>query len=154
MKTIYFDMDGTIVNFYSVDNWLKKLTIEDSSPYEDALPLLDINRLEDLLLKLKSMGYNLGIITWSSKYSSEKFIHKVKISKENWIKKYFKKIQFDEFVILDYSCNKASSVKDPFGILFDDDFMIRKNWPGKSYPPECIFPVLSELVGEEFNEKF
>ena len=33
MRTIWFDMDGTIANLYGVDNWLDKLHASDASPY-------------------------------------------------------------------------------------------------------------------------
>ena len=147
-NTIYFDMDGTLANLYDVKDWLNKLISEDFSPYEDAEPLLDMQELTRLILNVKKVGYKVGIATWGSKYSSEKFIEKVKQSKEKWINKYLPKVAFDQFVVLDYSCNKASAVKDPFGILFDDEFFVRKTWPGKAYPPQDIFPVLKFLSEE------
>ena len=154
MKTIYFDMDGTLVNLYNVDNWLGQLTSENPSPYKIAEPLIDTVKLSELLIRLKDKGYKLGIITWSSKFSSEEFLEEVKIAKKDWISSNFPNIKFDEFVILDYSCNKASCVNDPLGILFDDDISVRMFWPGKSYPPEVIFEILYQLLEEEdkFNE--
>lgn len=149
MKTIYFDMDGTIVDLYGVDNWLGKLIAEDFSPYEIANPLIDINKLSELLIKLHNNGHKIGIITWGSKYSSEKFVKKVRLAKEQWLWKNLPNVIFDEFVVMDYSCNKASHVRDPFGILFDDDKFIRAFWPGESYPPEDIFPVLDKMLREE-----
>ena len=41
--TIFFDMDGTIADFYNVPNWLLKLRNNDASPYEEAVPLLRLN---------------------------------------------------------------------------------------------------------------
>ena len=40
--TIYLDMDGTIADLYGVEDWLKKLRAEDSSPYEEAEPMCDL----------------------------------------------------------------------------------------------------------------
>lgn len=148
MSTIYFDMDGTIADLYNVDNWLGKLEKEDFSPYEVAKPLIDVEEFSDILIKLKNKGYKIGIITWGSKYSTEKFLNEVRIAKKHWLLKNLPKIKFDEFVVTDYLCNKASSIKDPFGILFDDDKLIRKSWPGTAYPPESVFPVLYELLKE------
>ena len=145
-KTIYFDMDGTLVDLYSVENWLNKILTENFTPYEEAKPCIDMEKLSDLLLKVQEEGNKLGIITWGSKYSSEKFLNKIKLVKQQWLRKYLPQVIFDEFVIMDYSCNKASSVKDPFGILFDDDKFVRKFWPGEAYSPECIFPVLNNII--------
>lgn len=148
MSTIYFDMDGTIVDLYNVDNWIEKLNVEDISPYEVAKPLIDVEEFSDILIKLKDRGYKIGIITWGSKYSTKKFLDEVKIAKKCWLLKHLPKIDFDEFVVTDYSRNKALSIKDPFGILFDDDELIRKSWPGLSYPPKCVFPILHKLLKE------
>lgn len=43
MKTIYFDLDGTLVNLYNVPNWLQKIRSEDVSPYLDAEPLVNFS---------------------------------------------------------------------------------------------------------------
>ena len=152
-KTIYFDMDGTLVNLYGVENWLNKILTENFTPYEEAKPLEDMNELSNLLLKVQEAGNKLGIITWGSKYSSEKFLNKIKLVKQQWLRKYLPQVVFDEFVIMDYSCNKASSVKDPFGILFDDDKFVRKFWPGKAYSPEDMFLVLKKILieGDDFE---
>jgi hypothetical protein len=144
-------MDGTIVDLYGVDNWLGKLRSEDFSPYEIAKPLVDLKELSCLLNELQDMGSKIGIITWGSKFSSEKFVEKVKIAKEQWLHNNMPDVKFDEFVVMDYSCNKASSAEDPFGILFDDDKFVRAFWPGASYPPEYIFPVLRKLLKEGEN---
>jgi phosphoglycolate phosphatase-like HAD superfamily hydrolase len=52
-KTIVFDMDGTIANFYGVANWLEYLQNEDTTPYEVAAPLYDMEYLNALLIILK-----------------------------------------------------------------------------------------------------
>ena len=36
MRTIWWDMDGTIANLYAVNDWLPKLRSEDPSPYAEA----------------------------------------------------------------------------------------------------------------------
>ena len=41
--TIYFDMDGTLANFYGVENWLDYLENEDTTPYEIAKPLFNFS---------------------------------------------------------------------------------------------------------------
>ena len=152
--TVYFDMDGTLADLYSVDKWLWKIMNEDVSPYLDAQPMFNTEELENLLNRLKELGVNVGIISWASKFSSEKFLEKVKFVKSQWLAKYLPNVLFDEFVVIDYSCNKASSVEDPFGILFDDDKLIRKSWPGKSYSPDNMVEELKNIIKEvEENER-
>ena len=53
MYTIYFDMDGTIADFYGVENWLDYLLAEKTFPYVSAKPLVDNNKLETILLNLQ-----------------------------------------------------------------------------------------------------
>ena len=36
MRTIYFDMDGTIANLYGVDGWLDMIINRDATPYKVA----------------------------------------------------------------------------------------------------------------------
>lgn len=154
MTTIYFDMDGTIVDLYSVYNWVSKLNMEDSSPYDVSGTLVDIKKFENLLIKLKEKGYKIGIISWGSKKSGEKFLEETREVKKKWIEKNLPNVKFDEFVVLDYSCNKASAVEDPFGILFDDSNSIRISWPGKAYQPKDMFKILNDLLKEgDSNER-
>ena len=48
-KRIVFDMDGTIANFYGVENWLECLKNSDTTPYEKAEPLYNTNELNNIL---------------------------------------------------------------------------------------------------------
>ena len=61
--TIYFDMDGTIANLYSVENWLPKLQNEDASPYTDAKALVRLSTLARLLNKAQKNGHKIGIVS-------------------------------------------------------------------------------------------
>ena len=49
-KMIIFDMDGTIADLYSVNNWLDKLRAFDVTPYKNAKPLYDMEILKLVLL--------------------------------------------------------------------------------------------------------
>lgn len=51
--TIFFDMDGTIADLYSVENWLEYLINADALPYEIAKPLLRLSTLARLLNQLQ-----------------------------------------------------------------------------------------------------
>lgn len=52
-KTLVFDMDGTIADFYGVDGWLDDLHASNPRPYEEALPLWDMIELVDVLNRLR-----------------------------------------------------------------------------------------------------
>ena len=61
--TIWFDMDGTIANLYAVENWLEYLQDEDTKPYAEAKPLVNMARLAKALHKVQRNGYKIGIIS-------------------------------------------------------------------------------------------
>ena len=65
-KMLAFDMDGTIVDLYGVNGWLSKLRKEDASPYLEAKPMWDVDKLNELINKLKQAGWEIAIITWLS----------------------------------------------------------------------------------------
>ena len=43
--TLVFDMDGTIADLFSVDNWESQLHQESTNPYEIAEALVDMAKL-------------------------------------------------------------------------------------------------------------
>ena len=57
--TIYFDMDGTLANFYGVENWLAYLEKEDTTPYKVAKPLFNFSAFARVLHKLQANGYRM-----------------------------------------------------------------------------------------------
>ena len=63
MRTIWFDMDGTIANLYGVENWLPKLQAHDVTPYVEAEVMLNMSQLARLLNSVQKLGYKLGIIS-------------------------------------------------------------------------------------------
>ena len=66
MKAIYFDMDGTIADFYGVPNWLDYLNKDDTYPYKAAKPLVNMSLLARLLNHLQAEGWHIGIVSWLS----------------------------------------------------------------------------------------
>ena len=87
-KVIYFDMDGTVADLYGVDNWLEKLRAFDPSPYIEAKPLVDIEKLTEVCLALINKGYSIGVITWLSKDSNQRYDQKVIQAKFQWLQQY------------------------------------------------------------------
>ena len=141
MFTYYFDMDGTIADFYSVEGWLDDLISEKVRPYAEAKPLVNPENLKKIIEKLKAEGYNFGIISWTSKNGSKDFNKKVRKTKIEWLNKYFPDC-FSEIHIIKYGTPKYKVAKN-HGILFDDEEGNRIKWnKGESFSEKDIFSVL------------
>ena len=86
--TIYLDLDGTVIDFYGVPNWLECLEAQDSTPYRVAKPLVHLSTLARYLNRLQARGYNIGIISWLSKSGTDKFNAEVAEVKREWLAKH------------------------------------------------------------------
>ncbi|MBR0059803.1 MAG: hypothetical protein IJP99_10790 [Methanobrevibacter sp.] len=144
--TIYFDMDGTIANLYSVENWLPKLQNEDASPYTDAKALVRLSTLARLLNKAQKNGHKIGIVSWLAKNSTESYDIKVTNAKIEWLNTHLKSVQFDEIKIGKYGTPKSTMVDDKNGILFDDEEPNRIEWKGKAFDVDNIIEILKGIV--------
>ena len=142
MKNIWLDMDGTFVDLYGVNNWLKYLKLEKTYPYDIAKSLVDFNELEKALNKLKKQGYSINIISWTSKNSSLEYHEKVKKAKINYLKKYLN-FKFDNIDIVPYGENKS---KNRSGILFDDEKNNRKQWQGLALDEKNLIDKLNRIA--------
>jgi hypothetical protein len=145
--TIYFDMDGTIANLYSVENWLPKLRAYDPTPYKEAAPMLRFCSLARRLNALQRNGYKIGIISWLSKDPDPAYGEKVTAAKRLWLKKHLPSVAFDEIRIVPYGTPK-STLASEIGILFDDEAPNRKEWEeagGVAYGVENIMEILSRF---------
>lgn len=127
MKTIFFDMDGTIADLYSVPNWLDKILLEDEAPYRVAEPMVDMKELKKICLQLKDKGYKIGIITWLSKNATKEYKNKVRKAKKEWLKKHFN-LNFDYIHIVQYGYNKRQVNGTKGDILIDDEEKNIKQW--------------------------
>lgn len=145
---IYFDMDGTIANLYGVENWLPKLRAFDASPYKEAEVMLNMSVLARYLNKLQKLGYEIGIISWTSKDSNEQYNRAVEIAKLNWLHDHLRSVSFDEIYIVDYGTPKQDFANEN-DILFDDNEEIRNDWTGEAYEPSEILSILSGLLHQE-----
>lgn len=141
---IWFDMDGTIADFYGVDNWLDYLLEEDTTPYEIAKPLINMSLLARYLHKLQRQGHEIGIISWGSKNSTDQFLNMVGCAKFYWLNKHLPSVTWDYIYIEHYGTNKFNRCGG--GILFDDEQKNRDTWLDKAYTPAQIFNILKELA--------
>lgn len=142
--TIYFDMDGTIADLYSVPNWLPLLRAYDPKPYAEAKPLVNLNSLARILNRLQRQGFRIGIISWLSKTSTPEYDAKVTAAKEKWLAKHLSSVDFDEIHIVSHGTPKQNfaTAND---ILFDDEAKNRENWIGKAFDVDSIIEILKGM---------
>lgn len=130
---IYFDMDGTIADLYSVEGWLDYLRAEDPAPYYMAatMPHIDMCELCEKLNNLQRLGVKLGIISWSSKTASKRFDDKVYLAKQVWLYHHMNSIKWDSFEVVPYGTPKYTLAKEGISFLFDDEEKNRDEWNKK-----------------------
>ena len=145
-KAIYFDMDGTIADFYGVPNWLECIERYDPTPYAVAKPLLNMSRLARLLNHLQADGWHIGIVSWLSRTGTVEFNAKVTATKEMWLHTHLKSVHWDEIVIVPYGVPKHEMVQFAEGVLFDDECRNRENWVGTAYDVDNIIEVLKGFM--------
>jgi len=141
---IYFDMDGTIADFYGVENWVSCLNNEDVTPYVVARPLVNMSYLARLLHLAQSKGHEICIISWTSRSGSAEFCKRIRAAKLQWLSVHLKSVRFDSVEIVPYGTPKHEGRE---GILFDDEVLNRMNWGAGAYEPREIFDVLKSILG-------
>ena len=144
-KAIYFDMDGTIANFYGVENWLDYLVNNDPTPYKVARPLVNMNRLARLLNRLQTEGWHIGIVSWLSKSGTAEYNEVVTATKVEWLNRHLHSVHWNEIKIVPYGTPKQEVVNVAGGILFDDELPNRNNWIGTAYDVQNIIEILKGL---------
>lgn len=142
---IWFDMDGTIADLYGVDGWLDYLINSDVYPYANARPLLHLSALARMLNKLQREGYEIGIISWLSKSSTDEYNQAVTDAKMKWLKKHLASVQFNAIHIVKYGTPKEIFSSSENDILFDDEEKNRQNWTGKAFDVDNILGILKNL---------
>ena len=149
MRTIWWDMDGTIANLYAVENWLPMLRTEDTTPYTEAKVMWNMSQLARLMNQVQRMGYKLGIISWTSKGGSDLYNIAVDTAKREWLDTHLASVNFDYVYIVKYGTPKSLVMQDDDDILFDDEEQNRENWLGEAYEPDMMIKVLKALLGKE-----
>lgn len=127
-KTLVFDMDGTLNDFYGVQGWLDDLRNERTRPYEVCEPLWNMKKLKETLIELKNKGWKIAVTTWLSKNATTEYDNAVRKVKLEWLNKY--EFPYDELHMVKYGTTKANCTRKNkgFQILIDDNDKIRNGW--------------------------
>lgn len=144
--TIYLDLDGTVVNFYGVPNWLECLEAQDSTPYRVAKPLVPLSTLARYLNRLQARGYRIGIISWLSKSGTDKFNAEVAEVKREWLAKHLPSVKWDEIHIVPYGVPKSTCATCPASILFDDEQRNLNEWTVNTHNMAYNADLLMEIL--------
>lgn len=131
MKAIYFDMDGTIADLYSYDNWLEMLHAEDTTPYEECGCLVDFVELQNVLHDFIAAGVTIGVISWGAMGGSREYCKRTRKAKIEWCEKYFPNV-FTEYHVVKYGTPKHYVRKIKDSILVDDNADVRNAWKGET----------------------
>lgn len=142
MRTIFFDLDGTIADLYGVKNWLQYLLASNPFPYENAKPLLNLQALARVLNRLQRNGFRIEVISWLSKNSTPEYDEAVTLAKIRWLRTHLASVSFDEINIVSYGICKDTFRHTTTDILFDDEEPNRKAWNGVAFGVENIIEVL------------
>ena len=147
---VYFDMDGTIADLYSVEDWLPLLQGESTQPFLVAEPLLDMSELSSLINDLQSLGHKVGVITWTPLGATKKYKDRVRYAKNKWLKTHLPAVEFDDIHVISYGTPKGNFNK--FGsnaVLFDDNEEVLNDWngiPAHVIEPPKILETLKEYL--------
>ena len=127
-KVLCFDMDGTIADLYSVNDWKDMLNCNNSLAYLQAKPLFNMQELNNVLLQLKTAGWYIAVISWGSMGSSKCFLEETKVAKTEWLQTY--EFPYDSIHCIKYGSDKGKSLacKYETGILIDDNESVRNKW--------------------------
>lgn len=127
-KILVFDMDGTIADLYGVNGWLEDLRSYNPRPYENALPMYDMDELNRVINTLKESGWRVVVTSWLAKQSHPTYDNKVKKAKLEWLEKY--NFPYDEIHLVKYGTTKANCTRHHGGyqVLVDDNEKVRKGW--------------------------
>lgn len=141
---ICFDMDGTIADLYGVEDWLAYIENENPMPYVIAKPLWDMERLNAILEKLISQGWEVRVISWLARGASSEYNDAVRAAKIWWLNYYH--FPYKQAHLVAYGTTKANSIRSAAergaAILIDDNAKVRKGW----HMGETIDPANGNLL--------
>lgn len=102
----------------------------------------DMTRLREILLKLSAEGWEIRVISWLSKDSTEEYKEAVRQAKREWLACY--NFPADKVHLVAYGTTKADCVRRvaEAAILIDDNEKVRNGW----HLGETIDPMDGDLL--------
>ena len=125
---VILDLDGTVYDLYSVENWLEKLRSEDSSVFSEGDFIGDYNRFKTVCEKLVSVGVQFEVITWLPMQASEEYELECTEVKREWVKKFMPFVT--EFTAQSYGIPKQNAIKKRAKTMYllDDNREVCEMW--------------------------
>ena len=142
-KTLVFDMDGTLGDFYGVEGWLEMLMNADTTPYAIAKPLVNLSALARVLNRLQRNGYTIGVISWLAKVDNAEYNKRVAETKLAWLAKHLPSVKWDNLFIVHYGTPKHTLAE---GYLFDDEEKNRREWGEGAFSEKDLVKALYNLL--------
>ena len=144
---VYFDMDGTLADFYNEKDWLIHIRSFNAHPYINAKPLVDIGQLKAVLDTMRAKGFAICIITWLAGGSTKAFDSAVRKAKQDWLDSHFGKGYFDHVHMVKYGTPKHHVATVKRAIIVDDNADVRASWKlGVAYDVHNIIGDLGEVA--------
>ena len=128
------------------------LRAEDTTPYEIAEPMFDMDVLKSLLLTLQAIGWRIAVTSWLAMNGTSEYNEAVRIAKKAWLDRY--NFPYNEIHLVKYGTTKANCTRNKadFQILVDDNETIRKGWTlGQSIDPKDLIKTLVDIIVDSFN---
>lgn len=129
MVKIYFDMDGTVYDFYGCANWLEDLEAEKTTPYEIGSFLGDYDSFLSICRLLeREFGVEFGVITWLSRSGSKDFMERITTVKKQWCRENLPFVS--DINVVPYGSPKQNYIKKKSKrmILLDDNESVCSSW--------------------------
>lgn len=161
MNTIWFDMDGTIYNFYDIPNWMEMLEKGRYGVYNMlGYRRRHLTRIMEVVAALVKQGWRVGVLTWGSKSGSADF-EAISDMKRAWLRTNCP-ILYSKgyFCCLPYGVSKAEYMIENFQpdgegmhVLVDDNLRVREDWEahGENFKTvdasRSYYRILEGLIG-------
>ena len=142
---IWFDMDGTIVDLYGVENWLEMLIAHDETPYAIAKPIVNLSVLARLMNKVQRKGFEICIVSALAKDSTAEYDERVRNAKIKWLANHLKSVHFDEIRFVPYWYTK-NDVNTGTDVLFDDEERHLEKWTSTAVHASKMIETLKAIA--------